>query len=138
MADGYEDIIGLPHHRSKRHAPMSRQNRAAQFMPFAALTGYDAAISEAGRLTEDFRELDEDMKEVLDARLQLLAERSADMPEVTIVYFVPDERKEGGAYREITGRFRKLDGQKRKLLLDRGEEIALEDILEIRSELFEY
>lgn len=137
MAGKYEDIMNLPRHRSTRHAPMSVENRAAQFMPFAALTGYEAALSEAERLTEDFQELDEDLKAILDAKLQILEEKAGERPEVTIRYFVPDERKEGGSYREVSGRFRKVDPRQKTVFLESGEGILLEYIVEIRSELLE-
>ena len=97
--------------------------RAAQFSPFAALTGYEAAITEAGRLTETFRELDEDEKEKLDETLRLLQENREGRPEVTILYFEPDLLKEGGTYLEVTGRFLKVD-QNKKVLIVKEEELG--------------
>ena len=94
----YDDIINLPHHVSTRHPQMSMYDRAAQFSPFAALTGYDDAIQETGRLTEQKIELDEETLEKLDERFQILQEHLGEQPEVRFTYFKPDERKEGGAY----------------------------------------
>ena len=136
MAGKYDDIMGLPHHRSLRHAPMSVENRAAQFMPFAALTGYDAAISEAGRMTDGFQELEEDAKEILDAKLQILEEKAGEKPEVTIRFFVPDERKEGGSYQELSGKLRKVDRRGMQVFLEQEEGILVERIVDIQSEIF--
>ena len=119
----YDDIIDLPHHQSDRRPHMPVTERAAQFSPFAALTGYEAAITEAGRLTETFRELDEDEKEKLDETLRLLQENREGRPEVTILYFEPDLLKEGGTYLEVTGRFLKVD-QNKKVLIVKEEELG--------------
>lgn len=102
----YEDIINLPHHVSERHARMSMLDRVAQFSPFAALTGYDAAIEETARLTDAKIELDESEKDLLNKRLR---EALASGTHVRISYFLPDERKVGGAYVCITGKVKKLD-----------------------------
>ena len=107
--DPYEDIISLPHHVSPNRAPMSMQDRAAQFSPFAALTGYEDAIQETGRQTEGKIEVDEEALSSLNMKFQFLIDRMEDMPEVTLTYFKPDERKAGGAYVEVTGSVRKID-----------------------------
>ena len=117
----YEDIMELPHHQSSRRPHMTLNERAAQFSPFAALTGYEAAITEAGRLTESFRELDENEKAALDEMLQYLRKNQDTRPEITILHFVPDEVKEGGAYVETAGRFLKLQVTGRELVLETGE-----------------
>ena len=117
----YEDIMELPHHQSSRRPHMPLNERAAQFSPFAALTGYEAAITEAGRLTESFRELDENEKAALDEMLQYLRKNKEARPEITILHFVPDEVKEGGAYVETEGRFLKLQVTGRELVLETGE-----------------
>lgn len=117
----YEDIMELPHHQSSRRPHMPLNERAAQFSPFAALTGYEAAIMEAGRLTESFRELDENEKAALDEMLQYLRKNQDTRPEITILHFVPDEVKEGGAYVETAGRFLKLQVTGRELVLETGE-----------------
>ncbi len=104
--DKYEDIIHLPHHVSRKHPQMSMANRAAQFSSFAALTGHDAAIAEAARLTDERPILDESVKQEISNLLQLAPTDSNLV--LNIVYFVPDTRKSGGAYMELTGRVKKL------------------------------
>lgn len=132
----YNDIIDLPHHVSATRPRMSMIDRAAQFSPFAALTGYDAAIKETGRLTDQRIELSEDSRAALDRKQQLLVECLADHPEVSVTYFIPDERKSGGAYVTVTGIVKKVDGYQRLLLLTDGTKIPLDDILDLESELF--
>lgn len=130
---GYEDIMNLPHHVSQRHPQMSRQDRAAQFSPFAALTGLDAALQETARLTDQRITLDEYEQAALDEKLQTLREHIAAHPNVTVTYFVEDALKEGGAYRTAAGPAQKLadrmDSQGTLLVLTDGEEIPLADIL---------
>ena len=132
----YDDIIDLPHHVSATRPRMSMIDRAAQFSPFQALTGYGAAIQETGRLTDQRIELTEDFRAVLDRKQQLLVENLADHPEVSVTYFVPDERKAGGAYVTVTGRVKKVDDYQRLLLLTDGTKIPLDEILDMESELF--
>lgn len=132
----YDDIINLPHHVSATRPRMSMIDRAAQFSPFAALTGYDAAIKETGRLTDQRIELSEDSRAVLDRKQQLLVDNLADRPEVSVTYFVPDERKAGGTYVTVTGRVKKIDDYQRLLLLTDGTKIPLDEILDMESELF--
>lgn len=114
MTGEYEDIIHLPHHVSSKRPQMSMLDRAAQFSPFAALTGYDDAIQETGRLTEQKIELDEETLEKLDERFQILQEHLCEQPEVRFTYFKPDERKEGGAYLTVSGIVRKIKLYERK------------------------
>ena len=99
----YDDIISLPHHESTKHPKMPALNRAAQFLPFAALAGHDAAVRETARQTDNKIELDESRKEELNEHLQLLREYLVQKPQVSITYFVPDTKKEGGSYLTITG-----------------------------------
>lgn len=132
----YDDIIDLPHHVSSIRPRMSMIDRAAQFSPFAALTGYDAAIKETGRLTDHRIELSEECRAVLDRKQQVLLENLAEHPEVSVTYFVPDERKSGGTYVTVAGRVKKVDDYQRLLLLTDGTKIALDEILDIESELF--
>lgn len=132
----YDDIINLPHPTSQKRPRMSVQDRAAQFSPFAALTGYDAAIRETARLTEERIELNEYEQAVLDQRITLLQEHLKDLPEVTITYFQPDERKEGGKYRSLTGVVKKIDPYERQIILADQSRIPIESILNLESELF--
>lgn len=128
----YDDIIGLPHHVSATRPHMPMIDRAAQFMPFRALTGYEGAVQETARLTDQKIELSGDEKAALDAKLQRLADDLGSQPTVTLVYFRPDERKSGGAYLTVAGRLKKIDRHQGVLILTGGERIPIEDILEIR------
>lgn len=129
----YDDIINLPHHVSEKRSRMSMLDRGAQFSPFAALTGYDAAIAETARLT-DFRiELEESAKAALNEKLRLLAEAQKTNPEVTVTYFLPDARKSGGAYVRAKGRVKKVDPYREMLILMEGLEIPFQDMYEIEQ-----
>ena len=132
----YDDIIFLEHPNSKKHPRMARADRAAQFAPFAALTGYDAAIKETGRLTDDKIELDEEALTALDMKYQLLMDALDEEPEVEITYFKPDERKAGGAYVTATGAVIKVDDFERLITMQDGTKIPMDDILSIDGELF--
>lgn len=124
----YEDIIHLPRPVSKKRSPMSNFDRAAQFSPFAALTGYDAVIAETGRLTDQCIELDEGGKALLDEKLQTIRDHLAEQPEVKLTVFCPDSRKKGGAYEEITGRVKKIDPVTRCIVLTCGEVVSIDRI----------
>ena len=128
----YDDIIGLPHHVSATRPHMPILDRAAQFMPFRALTGYEDAVHETARLTEERVELTEDEKALLDTKLQRLADRLDSHPQVTLTWFRPDKRKTGGAYVTTTGQIRKIDDFEGVLILLGGERILIEDILDIQ------
>lgn len=132
----YDDIIHLPHHTSPKRSRMSAADRAAQFSPFAALTGYDAAVKETARLTQRRIELDEYEKAALDGRFQILEKHLKEYPEVTITYFQPDERKEGGIYRSVTGRVRKIDRIQRKVTMEDDLKISIDEIAGIEGTLF--
>ena len=134
--DQYNDIIDLPHHVSATRPRMSMIDRAAQFSPFAALTGYDAAIKETGRLTDERIELSEESRAALYRKQQLLLDNLADRPEVSVTYFVPDERKSGGAYVTVTGQVKRVDEFERLLILTDGTKIPLNEIWDMESELF--
>lgn len=136
MKDLYEDIINLPHHVSKTRPQMSMIDRAAQFSPFAALTGYDAAIKETGRLTDEKIEMDEEALNILNMKFQLLVDRLADEPEITFTYFKPDERKAGGAYIDVTGKVKKVDDFERLIVMQNGTKMPMDDILSIEGEIF--
>lgn len=124
----YDDIINLSRPVSKKRSPMSNSDRAAQFSPFAALTGYDAVIAESGRLTDIQIELDEGGKALLDEKLQIIREHLEEYPEVKLRVFCPDSRKSGGAYEEITGRVKKIDPVARILVLTGGEVVSIDRI----------
>ena len=116
MNNPYKDIMHLSRPVSSRHLPMSMHDRAAQFSPFAALTGYDAAIEETARLTDCQAELAESGKEALDQKIRAIQEEIATLPEVTVTFFEPDLRKAGGTYRTITGRIKKIDEYNKALI----------------------
>ena len=136
MNGKYDKIMGLPHHVSKTRPQMPMSDRAAQFAPFAALTGYDAAIKETGRLTNERIELDVEALSALDMKYQLLMEALDEAPEVTITYFQPDERKAGGKYVSAVGAVKKIDDFERRITMRDGTRIPMDDVLSIDGELF--
>jgi len=129
----YDDIIDLPHHVSPTRKRMSMRERAAQFSPFAALTGYEAVIEETARLTDVERELDESRKAVLDMQLQQLRSLLAHRPEAAITWFCPDTRKSGGAYLTHSGRICKIDPLAGTVCFEDHTVISIEQITEIDS-----
>ena len=131
MKDDYRDIIDLPAPVSSRHPQMPLQNRAAQFMPFAALTGYGDAIEETARVTDEKLELTEDELLILDQQLAELRPLLSQRPEVTFVYFEPDARKEGGAYITRKGIVKKIDDYDRSILLEDGAVISVDALREL-------
>ena len=131
----YADLLDLPHHVSANHRPMTREQRAAQFAPFAALTGFGEAIDEARRLTNSKIELTEDAKDELDRRLAI-ASGCSFSPELYIRYFEKDELKEGGAYVSVSGKLSHIDRRRRRLVLEGGIEIAIDDISAIEGDIF--
>ena len=134
MSGNYDDIIALPHPEPRTHPRMSLHDRAAQFSPFAALTGHSAAIAETGRLTASRITLDESEIARVDAALQRLRELLPQAPAVSITYFVPDERKAGGSYQTITGAVRRIDTVNGVLLLTDRCEVPIADIFDITIE----
>ena len=132
----YKDIINLPHKQSSKRPHMSLLDRAAQFAPFAALTGYDDAIKETGRLTDERIEMSEEKLAVLNARYQILADNLRKEPEVTITYFVPDIYKTGGCYITATGVVKKLDTYERLITMVDGTRILMDDVLTLEGEIF--
>ena len=136
LASKYEEIMKHPHHVSKTRPQMPMSDRAAQFAPFAALTGYDAAIKETGRLTDERIELDVEALSALDMKYQLLMEALDEAPEVTITYFQPDERKAGGKYVSAVGTVKKIDDFERRITMRDGTRIPMDDVLSIDGELF--
>ena len=132
----YDEIINFPHHVSKTRPQMPMSDRAAQFSPFAALTGYDAAVKETGRLTDEKIELDEESLTALNVRYQMLTDALEERPEVRITYFKPDERKAGGAYVTTAGAVRKIDDFEQTIIMQDGTRIPMDDVLSLEGELF--
>lgn len=132
--NSYDDIINLPHHVSRTHPQMSMHDRAAQFAPFAALTGYGDAINETGRLTEEKRELSTTEQVELNQQLCFLSEHPTEQPEISVKYFVPDERKSGGVYQTVVGKVRKIFVPERIIKMSCGESIRMDDIISIKYE----
>ena len=132
MKDDYRELLQLPHHRSQTHAPMPRRDRAAQFAPFAALTGFDAQLRETERQTQSQAEPNEDALQELDQSLHTLFACVHTQPAVQVRWFVPDAKKSGGAYKTAAGRVLQLDRNQSLLVLDSGPVIALGAIAELR------
>lgn len=137
MNKEYDDIIHLPRHISTKHPQMSMIDRAAQFSPFAALTGYNAAIIETARLTHERIELSEYVKDTLRIRLQLIVDSINENPEISITYFSPDERKDGGSYVTTTGFVKKINEYERVVIMDNDRHIPMDEIISIEGNLFE-
>ena len=133
--DNYEDIINMPHHVSTKHARLSMEQRAAQFAPFAALTGYEDAVKETGRETSFKIELDDEMKQIIDSKLQIILEKIKNKPEVTITYFIPDSKKDGGEYIAKTGLVSKIDTFNQKIVLLDQTEIPINEIIDIEGNI---
>ncbi len=132
----YDDIIGLPHHVSKTRPQMPMSDRAAQFAPFAALRGYEEAIQEINRVTEEKIELDEDALRTLNLKFQIIVNAIDRQPEVTITFFEPDKRKAGGAYRTTTGRVVQIKRFERMIILQNGKRIPMDSITDVSGDLF--
>ena len=132
----YDDIINLPHQVSKKHPRMSLHDRAAQFSPFAALTGHKAAINETARLTDEKQILSEDVIAKLNEQLNLIKENIGTNQTVTITYFVPDDKKSGGAYISHTGVVKKIDEYNHTVILTDKTVIPIEQISEMQSDIF--
>lgn len=135
MTDNYDDIINLTHHVSKSHAQMSMMNRAAQFAPFAALTGHSAAIEETARLTDEQQELAEEDSDALNQKMAYLREVINEHPTITITYFEPDKKKAGGKYKSIEGQLQNIDDYGQAIILKSGVSIPFVSILDIQIQL---
>ena len=133
MSGNYDDILHLPHHTSKTHPRMSRLDRAAQFSPFAALTGYEDVVKETARLTDAQVELTEDEKAVLDERLRLVIESDS---KAAVTWFRPDAKKSGGAYVTTTGRVKKADQLHHRLVMEDGTQIPIDAVTAIDGSIF--
>ena len=132
----YDDIINMPHHVSKKHPPMSLYARSAQFAPFAALTGYEEAVKETARETGDRIDVDEEIKAILDSKIQLLSEKIKQKPEISFTYFIPDLRKDGGDYVTVNGIIKKIDMYEQKIILLDKTEIPINEIIDISGDIF--
>ena len=136
MTDNYDDIIYLPRHVSKRHPQMSLYNRAAQFAPFAALTGYGEAIAETARQTAPKIEIMEDDRQLMDRKLLLLTNHLEEEPTITITYFQPDRRKSGGQYLTITGVVKAIRTNERIIIIKDRTKISIDTIVGLEGEVF--
>lgn len=136
MRKDYDDIIYLPYHVSATRPQMAIVDRAAQFAPFAALSGHDAAIKETARQTEERIELDEYMKAALNDKLKIIAVWIKDHPEIEITYFQQDEKKDGGTYITTSGTVKKIDEYKKAVVMEDGIEIPIDEIIKIEGLVF--
>lgn len=127
----YDDIINLPHHVSKKHPQMSIESRSAQFAPFAALTGHSDAIKETARLTDERIEINEELKTIIDKKLQIIQEQISSRPEVSITYFMPDEKKNGGKYVTVVGNVKKIDEYKQVIILTDNTIIPINEMIDV-------
>lgn len=132
----YDDIINMEHHVSKKHPQMSLYARSAQFAPFAALTGYEDAVKETARETSERIDIDEELKSILDSKLQILMEQIKNNPEVTITYYIANSRKDGGEYVTVNGIVKKLDVDNQCIYLIDNTEIPINDIIEMSGNIF--
>lgn len=137
MKRTYDDIINLPHHISSTRSHMTAIDRAAQFSPFAALTGYEAAIKETARLTDERVELDEYAKDALREKLQIITDRIKEHPEITITYFQPNAKKKGGAYVTAVGSAKKIDEYEQVVVMTDGTVIPIDETISIDGQIFE-
>ena len=133
----YDDMIGLGHHISRTHPPMARIKRAAQFASFDALTGFGAAIHEAGRETEEKKELSEDEIDMIDAKLAVIQYHIKEQPNITVTYFIPDDKKAGGRYVTVSGNVRMLDDTGHQIIMADGTNIPIDDVRFIEGSLFD-
>lgn len=131
FSSDYTDIIDLPHHVSAAHPHMPIQDRAAQFAPFAALTGHNTAIQETARLTAERVELTDDAKRELDEQLHDLSTLLPQLPTATFTYFQPDAAKDGGAYVTISGAVKKIDSYKNAVILTDGTILSIAEMIAV-------
>ena len=136
LENEYEDIIDLPHHKSKKHHSMSLDARLAQFAPFAALTGYDEEIKETSRITTERADIDDNLKIILDEKLQIIRKKLEIKPLVTLTYFKQDLKKSGGKYITVIGNVKKIDEFRNIIILEDNTEIPITELIEISGEIF--
>lgn len=134
MTGQYDDIIHLPHHVSSTRPRMSAIDRAAQFSPFAALTGYDASIKESARLTDARIELDDSQKEEIGEKLRLVTGQPD--AEIKVTYFLPDTKKTGGKYVLAAGTVKKVDEYKRMIIMGGGKQIPIDEVIDVDCDAF--
>ncbi len=132
----YDEIINLPHHQSTKHPRMSNYDRAAQFSPFAALTGYDDAVKETARTTLSQIELEGEQLDTINSKMCILVKKIAECPEVEITYFIPDERKEGGRYESKRGKVRRIDLPNRQIFFVGGAVVCMDRVIDMTGEIF--
>lgn len=132
----YEDIVNLPRHISKVHPQATMADRAARFSPFAAISGYEDMVKEAARVTEERIDITDATKELLNEKLNMIIEFLDEEPEVTITYFEPDKKKDGGAYISSTGTVKRIDEYERIVLMSDDKKIRIDEIYAIESDLF--
>ena len=137
MKNSYDDIINLPHHVSKTRPQMPVIDRAAQFAPFAALSGYEAAIKEASRQTCERMEIDDYVKDILSYKLQIISDRIKEYSKISITYFQPDSKKDGGSYQTAGGTVSKIDIEERTVTMTDGVVIPIDEIIRIEGTIFE-
>lgn len=131
----YDDIINL-HRPISKHPQMSLYQRSAQFAPFAALTGYEGQVKETARLTDRRLELDEEMKLILDMKIQIINEMLPNKPEIEVIYFIPDSKKDGGRYESIVNNVKKVDNYNEQIIMQNGLKIDIKEIIDIKGEIF--
>lgn len=132
----YDDIINLPHHISKKHPQMSLYARSAQFAPFAALTGYEEAVKETARETNERIDIEDELKSILDGKLQIILEQIKKHPEISITYFIADTKKDGGEYVTVTGLVKKVDLYNQYIYLVDNTKIPINEIIDISGDIF--
>ena len=132
----YDDIINLPHHISKKHPQMSLYARSAQFAPFAALTGYEEAVKETAKETNERIDIEDELKSILDGKLQIILEQIKNHPEISITYFIADSKKNGGEYVTVTGLVKKVDLYNQYIYLIDYTEIPINEIIDISGDIF--
>ncbi len=135
-ASRYDDMIHMPRPELKKHDRASRESRAAQFGAFRCLTGYEDAVAETARYTDNMPIVSEQMMDIINHKIQVLREHLDDKPEITIVYFKPDEKKDGGSYVTVTGKLKKIDDIECKFVLTNKKEIPVNSILELDGDVF--
>ena len=132
----YDEILNLEHHKSKKHPPMSLYARSAQFAPFAALTGYEDSVLETAREVGERIDIDDELRNILDSKIQILIEQIKKRPEVIVTYFIPDITKDGGVYVNVTGIIKKVDRINQIIILEDKTEIPINEIIDISGDVF--